>query len=57
MIRYQGIRRSTYVLREAHKVCMAMSVTLSKAAGQISSEDTLILVQSWYRRCSDWSFF
>ena len=31
-----------HVLREAHKICIAMSVTLGKAAVQKSAEDTLI---------------
>jgi len=34
---YQGIR-----LREAQKICIAMSVTLGIAAVQKSAEDTLI---------------
>ena len=47
-----------HVLWEAHKLCIAMSVTLGIAAVQKSAEDTLIgaeLVQNWCRRCSDWS--
>jgi len=31
-----------HVLREAHKICIAMSVTLGIAAVQKSAEDTLI---------------
>jgi len=31
-----------HVLREAHKICIAMSVTLSIAAVQKSAEDALI---------------
>ena len=41
---HTGIREYVvvHVLREAYKICIAMSVTLGIAALQKSSEDTLI---------------
>ena len=45
MIVFNGETREyvvEHVLREAHKICIAMSVTLGIAAVQKSAEDTLI---------------